>query len=79
MQDDFHKMLSWAEKWQLPLMFQNVRYFTLDIIMHLTHISNVYGIFNFTTSLRGKDLAVLIDNQLKYHKGTTAVINKPSY
>ena len=72
LQEDLNKLTIWAERWQLPFnigkckslhLGRNNRHYTYEINgQQLKHLNE------------GKDLGVLIDDDLKFHKQTAAAV-----
>ena len=74
LQADLHKVWSWSEKWQLPFNTGKCK------VLHIGNSNPCYQYVMNGEKLEKveeeKDLGVIVDSQLKFHKHTAAAVKK---
>ena len=74
LQDDLNKLTEWSAKWQLPFNIGKCK--SLHIGRNNQHHIYEMNGHKLDQVQEEKDLGVLIDDELKFHKQTSAVIKK---
>ena len=76
LQDDINKITAWSKKWQLPFNVDKCK----SLHIGNSNNQNIYVMEeeNLGQLTEHKDLGVLVDDQLKFHKHTAAAVKKAS-